>query len=291
MAPRVTKLDVPLSVLGESPIWSERDACLYFVDILANSVQSYSPSSGKYQKWTFDTYVGSLAECRSGGLILSLGDRVVRFDPARGERSVEDFVVLERDRPQNRLNDGKVDPWGRFWVGSVQRAENAPEARLWCVSPSGEARVMREGITVSNGLAFDAGRERLYFADSPTGLIEQASLGKSGTLSAFSPFARAGKGSPDGSCTDTESYLWNAEWGGHRLCRYTPDGALDRVVEMPVSRPSSCAFGGSDYRTLFVTSAQAGMSAEELEKEPDAGALFAVELLDAQGLPADLFGI
>jgi sugar lactone lactonase YvrE len=291
MSARITKLDVPLTVLGESPVWSDRDACLYFVDILSHSVQAYAPSSGQYRKWTFETYVGSLAECRSGGLVLSLGDRVVRFDPARGESSVEVLAVLERDRPQNRLNDGKVDPWGRFWVGSVQLAENAPEARLWCVSPSGEARVVREGITVSNGLAFDAERERIYFADSPTGLIEQASLDAAGSLSAFTPFARSGKGSPDGSCTDREGFLWNAEWGGHRLCRYAPDGSLDRVVDMPVSRPSSCAFGGPDYRTLFVTSARAGMSEEELLREPDAGALYRVDLDGAPGLPADLFGV
>lgn len=291
MAPNVTRLNVPASLLGESPVWSERDACLYFVDITANRVQAYTPSTGQHRQWTFDTYVGSLAECKSGGLILSLGDSVVRFDPARGESSLEVLVVLEGDRPQNRLNDGKVDPWGRFWVGSVQRAENAPEARLWCVSPSGEARVLREGITVSNGLAFDASRERMYFADSPTGLIEQATLGASGEPSSFTPFARAGKGSPDGSCTDREGFLWNAEWGGHRICRYAPDGSLDRVLDMPTSRPSSCAFGGPEYRTLFVTSAQVGMSEEERRKDPHAGALFSVELDDAQGLPSDLFAL
>ncbi len=291
MSPRVTKLDVPVSVLGEGPLWSDRDACLYFVDIPSNRLQSYAPKTQQYRQWTFETYVGSVAECRSGGLIISLGDRVVRFDPSRGESSVEDLVVLERDRPQNRLNDGKADPWGRFWVGSVRRDETAPDARLWCVLPSGEARVVREGITVSNSIAFDAARERMYFADSPTGLIEQATLGESGALSPFTPFARAGKGAPDGSCTDRDGFLWNAEWGGHRLCRYAPDGALDRVVDMPVSRPSCCTFGGPDYRTLFVTSARVGMSEEELRKDPHAGSLFSVELEDAQGLPADLFGL
>lgn len=291
MAPRITKLSVPVSVLGEGPVWSDRDACLYFVDIVSNRLQAYTPSTGQYRKWQFDTYVGSLAECKSGGLILALGDRVVRFDPSRGESSVEELVVLERDRPQNRLNDGKVDPWGRFWVGSIRRDEAAPDARLWCVLPSGEARLMREGITVSNSIAFDAARERMYFADSPTGLIEQATLGKSGELSAFTPFARAGKGAPDGSCTDREGYLWNGEWGGHRICRYAPDGSLDRVLDMPVGRPSCCTFGGSDHRTLFVTSANVGMSEEELRKDPHAGSLYSVELDDAQGLPADVFAL
>lgn len=289
MPTRVTKVEVPVSVLGEGPVWSDRDACLYYVDIVSNRLQAYTPQSGQHRQWTFDTYVASVAECQSGGLLVSLGDRVVRFDPARGVDSLEELVVLERDRSQNRLNDGKVDPWGRFWVGSIRRDEAAPDARLWCVLPSGEARLVREGITVSNSLAFDASRERMYFADSPTGLIEQGALGPSGALPTFAPFARAGKGAPDGSCTDRDGFLWNAEWGGHRICRYAPDGSLDRVLEMPVGRPSCCAFGGPEHRTLFVTSARVGMSEEELRKDPDAGSLYSVELEDAQGLPANLF--
>lgn len=287
----IERLDVPVSVLGEGPLWSVRDQCLYFVDIVSQRVQAYSPSTRQYRQWSFDSFVGSVAECKSGGLLVSLADRVVRFDPQRGESSVEDLVVLERDRPQNRLNDGKVDPWGRFWVGSVRRDETAPDARLWCVTPNGEARCAREGITVSNSIAFDAARERMYFADSPTGLIEQAKLGADGELSAFQPFARAGKGAPDGSCTDREGFLWNAEWGGHRICRYAPDGSLDRVLDMPVGRPSCCAFGGEQLRTLFVTSARVGMTDAELAADPLAGSLFSVELADAQGLPAELFAL
>jgi sugar lactone lactonase YvrE len=288
---RIERLDVPVSVLGEGPLWSVRDQCLYYVDIVSNLLQSYAPATQRYRKWSFDTYVGSLAECKSGGLILSLGDRVVRFDPEQPESSLQELVVLERDRPENRLNDGKVDAWGRFWVGSIRRDETAAEARLWCVLPSGEARCVREGITVSNSIAFDAARERMYFADSPTGLVEVATLGEDGSLSAFTPFARAGKGAPDGSCTDSEGFLWNCEWGGHRICRYAPDGTLDRVLDMPVGRPSCCTFGGPELRTLFVTSANVGMSEADMKKDPHAGSLYRIELEGAQGLPADLFGI
>jgi L-arabinonolactonase len=288
---RIERLEVPVSVLGEGPLWSERDQRLYWVDIVSNRLQAYTPSSKKYQSWSFESYVGSLAECKSGGLIVSVGDRVVRFDPSQANGAVEELVVLERDRPQNRLNDGKVDAWGRYWVGSIRRDEAAADARLWCVLPSGEARCVRESITVSNSIAFDATRERMYFADSPTGLIEVASLGQDGQLSAFTPFARAGKGAPDGSCTDRDGYLWNCEWGGHRICRYAPDGSLDRVIDMPVGRPSCCTFGGPELRTLFVTSAHVGMSEAELAKDPHAGSLYRIELEDAQGLPADLFGL
>jgi L-arabinonolactonase len=288
---QIQKLAVPLSQLGEGPVWSVREQCLYYVDIVSYRLQAYWPASGAHRAWQFDTYVASLAECVSGGLILALGDRVVRFDPRRGLDSLVELVVLERDRPGNRLNDGKVDPWGRFWVGSMQRAEDAAEARLWCVSPNGEAELVRDGIVVSNSIAFDAERGRLYFADSATGAIEQASFDAARNLSAFTPFAKAGKGAPDGSCVDAAGYLWNAEWGGFRVCRYAPDGSLERVLELPVSRPSCCTFGGPQLRTLFITSAQYNMTADEKRADPNAGALFSVELDDVKGLPASLFAL
>ncbi len=291
MAPSIQKLLVPVSVLGEGPLWSEREHCLYFVDIASRRVQAYWPEDGAYEFWQFKEYTGSLAECRSGGLIVALGDRVVRFDPRKGPSALEDVAVLERDRPLNRLNDGKVDPFGRFWVGSMRTAEDAMAGRLWCVNASGKANQHRDGIGVSNSLAFDGERQRLYFADSMAGVIEQATLEAGDASPRFAPFARAGKGSPDGSCTDAEGFLWNAEWGGSRLVRYSPAGEVERVLEVPVSRPSCCAFGGTGYKTLYVTSARYNMTEAELAAEPQAGSLYAIELEDVRGLPPDLFAL
>jgi L-arabinonolactonase len=287
----VQKLDVPASILGEGPVWSDRDGCLYYVDIVQHRLQAYTPSTHGHRSWSFDTYVSSVAECRSGGLILSLGDRVVRFDPLKGAGAVEPLVVLEADRPLNRLNDGKADPWGRFWVGSMRVAEDANEGRLWCVSADGTAEAVRDGIGCSNSLGFDHARKRLYFADSTTGVIEQSGLDEALRITGFAPFAKAGLGAPDGSTVDAAGYLWNAEWGGHRICRYAPDGSLERVLALPISRPSCCTFGGPRHRTLFVTSARYNMSAEELVGDSDAGALFSVELDDVEGLAADQFAI
>jgi L-arabinonolactonase len=289
---RVQQLDVPVCTLGEGPVWSDRDGCLYYLDIVAHRLQAYWPASKRHRAWTFDTFVGSLAECRSGGLILSLGDRIVRFDPETSTGALEELVVLERDRPLNRLNDGKADPWGRFWVGSMRVAEDAKEGRLWCVTPDGKATAVRDGIGVSNSTAFDHERGRMYFADSMTGVIEHSDFDSARQLNGWKPFAKAGVGAPDGSCTDAAGYLWNAEWGGHRICRYAPDGTLERVLDMPVSRPSCCTFGGERHRTLFVTSARLNMTPEELAQDPQAGALFAIELDDdVEGLPADQFAL
>jgi L-arabinonolactonase len=290
---RIQRLDVPTSVLGESPVWSERDQCLYFVDIASHRLQAYWPDGGSHEAWQFDSYTGSLAESRDGALIVALTDRVVRFDAKRGAGaidSIEPIAVLERDRPLNRLNDGRVDPWGRFWVGSMQADETASRGRLWCVTPSGGVTLHRDGIGVSNSLAFDKQRRQMYFADSPRGTIEQSTLDAAHMPESWKPFSRAQKGFPDGSCVDAEGFLWNAEWAGWRVVRYSPEGHIDRVIEMPVSRPSSCAFGGPDYRTLFVTSAHYRMTAAEREQDPNAGSLYAVELEDVKGLPADRFG-
>jgi L-arabinonolactonase len=159
------------------------------------------------------------------------------------------------------------------------------------VSADGTAEAVRDGIGVSNSLAFDRARKRLYFADSMTGVIEQSDFDDARQITGFTPFAKAGVGAPDGSAVDAAGYLWNAEWGGHRICRYAPDGSLERVLELPISRPSCCTFGGARHRTLFVTSARYNMSAEELAADTDAGALFSVELDDVEGLPADQFAI
>ena len=294
---RIQKLDVPPCALGEGPIWSEREQRLFFVDIVGMRVHAYRPSSktgghaATFETWQFDRFTGSLAECRSGGLIATQKDRVVRFDPAKGLASLEVLAVLEGDRPANRLNDGKADARGRFWVGSMQHDEAAHAGRLWCVTADGKARAVRDGIGVSNSISFDPARNRMYFADSMAKLIEQTTLDADGMPTTWQPFARTEKGGPDGSCTDADGFLWNAEWGASRVVRYAPTGEVDRVVDMPVTRPSCPAFGGPDLRTLFVTSARYLMSPEEDRTDVDAGSLYAITLDDVQGVPANLFAL
>jgi sugar lactone lactonase YvrE len=294
---RIQKLDVPPCALGEGPLWSEREQRLFFVDIVGMRIHAYRPPStgggraSALETWQFDRFTGSLAECRSGGLIATQKDRIVRFDPARGLPSLEVLAELEGDRPANRLNDGRADARGRFWVGSMQHDEQARRGRLWCVTADGKARAVRDDIGVSNSIAFDRARDRMYFADSMTKVIEETTLDAGGMPTEWRPFARAEKGAPDGSCTDDAGYLWNAEWGGHRLVRYAPTGEIERVVELPVSRPSCPAFGGEDLRTLFVTSARYLMTPDEERADVDAGSLYAITLDDVKGVPANLFAL
>ena len=292
---RIQKLDVPPCALGEGPLWSEREQRLFFVDIVGHRIHAYRPAAGGraslLETWQLDRFTGSLAECRSGGLIATQQDRIVHFDPARGLASLEVLAELEGDRPGNRLNDGRADARGRFWVGSMQHDEKAHNGRLWCVTADGAARAVRDGIGVSNSIAFDPARNRMYFADSMAKLIEQTTLDADGLPTAWRPFARTEKGGPDGSCVDADGFLWNAEWGASRVVRYAPTGEIERVVAMPVTRPSCPAFGGPRLRTLFVTSARYLMSPEEDRTDVDAGSLYAIELDDVRGVPANLFAL
>ena len=292
---RIQKLDVPPCALGEGPLWSEREQRLFFVDIVGHRIHAYRPAAGgrasSLETWQLDRFTGSLAECRSGGFLATQKDRIVRFDPARGLASLEVLAGLEGDRPANRLNDGRADARGRFWVGSMQHDEKAHHGRLWCVTADGKARAVRDGIGVSNSIAFDPARNRMYFADSMAKLIEQTTLDAAGMPTTWQPFARTEKGGPDGSCTDADGFLWNAEWGASRVVRYAPTGAVDRVIAMPVTRPSCPAFGGPELRTLFVTSARYLMSPEEDRTDVDAGSLYAIELDDVQGTAANLFAL
>lgn len=286
---RVHKVDVPLCELGEGPIWSPREQCLYYVDIPARCVHAFAPASGSHREWQFDKTVGSLALCRSTGLLVALKDEVVWFDPAVGLASLQQVVALERDRPLNRLNDGRVDPWGRFWVGSMQEDEGAPTGRLWCVQPDGRASAQRDGISVSNSIAFDRERHLMYFADSHRQYIERARFDEPGQLGAWAPFVGLQDANPDGSCSDSQGCLWNAEWGGSRVVRYTPDGTVDRVIDVPVPQVTCAAFGGKDFRTLFITTAHFGMSAWQRQQHPDSGSLYSVVLDDVQGVPENQF--
>ncbi len=295
MSTLLKKLDAPPATLGEGPIWSDRDSCFYFVDIIGRRVCRYGLPDGAYRHWQFDTFVGSLAECQSGGLVVALADRVVHFNPTDGAGAgagdLREIAVLEADRPRNRLNDGKPDPWGNFWVGSMQIDEGARTGRLWRVGADGQARCVRDGIGVSNSLSFDPGRGRIYFADSMAGVIECADLDQDHLPKAWRPFAKAQAGAPDGSCLDAAGCLWNAEWNGRRLTRYTPDGTIDRVVEIPTSRPTCPAFGGKNWTSLFVTTASYNMSAEEKLQDPQAGSVFLMEPDEVQGPPPSLFAL
>ncbi|MCM0018363.1 MAG: SMP-30/gluconolactonase/LRE family protein [Tagaea sp.] len=271
------------NILGESPIWDSRRQILWWVDIHALKLHSFTPSTGAHGISTLPEQVGSIGLRQNGGLVAStrLGFRF--FDPAVGRMEP---VTSPSDDPlagrfDLRFNDGRCDRFGRFWAGTVQEKRVLGGAALYRLDADRRCHLMADGVTVSNGLSWSPDDRTMYFADSQAREIYAYDFdGPSGSLGARRVFARyrPDDGIPDGATVDAEGYLWSAGIGGGRLLRYAPDGRLDREIPMPVTQPTSCTFGGPDLATLYVTSATVRLTAEDKAKQPLAGALFALDV-------------
>jgi sugar lactone lactonase YvrE len=266
--------------LGEGPLWLDRERRLVWLDILAGRLHRFDPVTGDDDVIAFDRPVCAAAPRRGGGLVLAL-EREIAVLPAGSDRAETVVEVLDADSGQ-RFNDGACDPAGRLWTGTL-RYDGAPHgAALWRVGPDARAEPVITDLSLSNGLAWTPDGRTLWHVDTPTRGVDAYDADPETTT--LGPRRRvidveAGAGDPDGLALDADGCLWVALWGGGALHRYTPDGRLDRRIELPVSQPTSCALGGADRRTLFVTSAR-----YELDDEPHAGALFAIDV-GVSGVP------
>ncbi|MGZ3181402.1 MAG: SMP-30/gluconolactonase/LRE family protein [Telluria sp.] len=281
------------ALLGEGPLWSAAEGRLYFTDIMGARLHAYSTASGERRTWDMPDYLCWLVPRRDGdGFVAGLRDRVVRLwlEPA--------LRIEPLDLPLGladgvRLNDAKADAHGHLWFGSMHNTEkHRPLGRLFRLSPALELSEHASGIHICNGPAFAPDAERMLHTDSLKGEVYAFPLDAAGAPARQHQLWRAfqeGEGSPDGMTFDREGGLWIAQWGAGRVCRYRPDGSIDAVVRVPVSQPSSCAFGGPDLSTLFITSAREDLGPDQLGSEPLAGALFAVQV-EAPGLPPAHFG-
>jgi len=284
------QIDTPRrDVLGEGPIWDAAGAVLWWVDIAGRGLRRYQPSTGDIGVWDLPEPAGSVAPTASGGLLLAVPSGFARFDPATNE--FQHIIDPEPDRSGNRFNEGKCDRQGRFWAGSMDAAEKARTGALYRLDLDGTPHRIFDGLGIPNTLAWSADSKTMYFAETLDRTIYAFDFDPTtGTPSNRRVFVKiSGPGYPDGSTIDEDGHLWNAEWDGWRIVRYTPDGTVDRVVEMPVQRPTSCMFGGPDLSTLFVTSASRGLTPDQLAQQPGAGGLFALAT-DTRGIPETRFG-
>jgi len=269
-------------ILGEAPHFDRETGNLYWVDIVAGQAWRMHTGTGATQHWNCGGPVSAVVPRGKGGLMLALKDRLEFFDPMTGVRSL--WAAPEGNLPGNRSNEARVDPTGRFWLGTMQNnigphGEDLPiqqkSGALYRLEADGHFDKVVAPVGVSNTLVWDEQRRRLYFADTMAGAITQFDWNpQDGHLANPRLFAGPnGRGAPDGSALDAEGCLWNARWGGSCLIRYRPDGSVDRIVPVPVTNPTSCVFGGPDLRTLYVTSASSGLSAAQCEQNPLEGAL------------------
>lgn len=277
--------------LGEAVVWCHRTRLVWWLDILAPALQSYDPARGAHRVVPLPAQsCGALALRQSGGLIVALDRGLHAFDPHSGALGF--LLHLTGEPVGNRYNDACCDSAGRLWIGTMDAAEQRASGGLHRIDPDGSAQRHIDGLAIPNSLAFSPDGRTLYFADTPRHVIWAFDHdGATGTITRRRPFAdlSARSGHPDGSCVDADGFLWNAEYGGGRLTRYAPDGRIDRIVHLPVSNPTCCAFGGDGLDMLFVTTASKGMSDAELAAEPLAGALLTFDP-GVRGLPEAAFG-
>lgn len=267
---------VHTTMLGEGITWSTEEQALWWIDIEGRAL--FRHRDGVTRRWPLAEKPGALAPRRGGGILLALVSGIGTFDPATGLWSR--IAAFEPPVPHGRANDGKCDRQGRFWCGVMDSRGDRDSGGLYRLDAHGLATRCIDGLTVPNGLAWSPDGTRVYLADSPTGTIRVYDFDpNTGAFLHGRSFAEVpGPGVPDGATVDADGYLWTCEWGGSRLVRYAPDGAVDRIVPMPVSNPTCCTFGGPDLRTLYVTSARQGLDAEALAKEPEAGGVFGLDV-------------
>lgn len=275
------------ALLGEGALWSPRLQSLWWVDILGRQLHRLRPQDGAWRSWLFDEEISAVAECAVGdALLLSLRHGFALFEPEQG-------TLRRLHRPAaepagNRFNDGKCDARGRFWAGSMDFDCQAETGALYRLDADGSCTQHDAGFAVTNGPLWSLDGRTMFFNDTVRGRVLAYDFDMAaGRLSNRRPWLQfaAGDGVPDGMALDAAGRVWIAHWGAGCVSCHDPASSAELCrIALPASQITSCAFGGPDLRTLYVTSAAAG-----LPQQPLAGALFAVEM-DCAGRPAHRFG-
>ena len=278
--------------LGEGPLWHPFENRLYWVDITAQDLYRSNPDLTGVEHFHFNTTIGAFGFRKEGGLILATGKGFAWWQIGDSEPHFF-WNPLPVERPAVRMNDGKVDPSGRFWAGGIDSAQS--EAELYRVDPDGGQHTLLCQVGISNGLGWSPDQNIMYYTDSKRSTIYTFEyFAESGGITHQRPFVQLPQDDrgivPDGLCVDAEGCIWSAHWNGWRVVRYSPQGEVLLTVELPVQRPTSCCFGGERNDQLFITSSRLGFSEAELENQPHAGDVFVLQT-DTQGQATHFFGV
>ena len=288
MARNIERVGDTLSQLGEGPVWDDRTGTLLWVDIIRGHVHLLKTATAAYRRLDLGEMVGVVALRENGHLIAGIRSGIADVDILTG--TVTRRFAPESHLPDNRFNDGKCDPAGRFWAGTMPLSASRPDGSLYLVGKEGSLHRMITGVTISNGLAWSTDRKKMYYIDTPTFEVacfdyDEATGSIDRRRTAFKIPRSAG--APDGMTIDAEGMLWVAHWGGWQVTRWDPTtGAMIDKIKLPVSNVTSCTFGGPDLRDLYITSAREGLTSAQLEAQPLAGSLFVIKQSDWKGLPA-----
>jgi sugar lactone lactonase YvrE len=277
------------ATLGEGAIWNPLDQKLYWVDILGCMLHIYDPETGHGRTFPTGDYVGTVVPETKETVLLALQTGIHRMDTNTGV-----LTLLNNPLPGApvRFNDGKCDPSGRFWVGTLYMDGTRGSSKLYRFDPDRSIHEMLHEISISNGIVWSADKKTMYYTDTPTSCVEAFDFDdETGKISNPRIILRIPEedGFPDGMTIDSEDNLWIGMWGGGSVNCYDPKaGTLLQQIKVPAPHTTSCAFGGPEFKTLFITTARAEMDEETLTKFPQSGDVFMAQP-GASGVPAHCF--
>lgn len=286
----VSYIDGTTALLGEGSIWDHERGILYWIDIQGKQLFEYDPGNGTNTSWELPLNIGTIVPESHNSVIVALSDGIYRkyFSPD----SLEFIAKPASLKDEERFNDGKCDPKGRLWVGAMIIKGKTGDSHLYKYDPEKGFTEMIDSVSISNGIIWSLDGEKMYYIDTPTRKIMQYDFDlKNGKISNGRVAVEIADslGHPDGMTIDENGKLWVGMWGGHAVCRFDPqNGELIQRIEVPARNVTSCAFGGKDMETLYITTASAGMNEEQREKYPNSGGLFKV-VPGVKGVKANFF--
>ena len=266
------------SELGEGAIWNYKTGELIWVNIKGEILNFYNPKTESNREMFTGQMIGTVVPAESGKVMVALQNGIYSYDPDSGAKKL--IVDPEADKPDNRFNDGKCDPAGRFWVGTMSLVGAKNAGALYRLDADSTIHKMIDGVGISNGIVWSADKSKMYYIDTPTRKVMGYDYdNETGDISNPKVAVEIpdGIGYPDGMTIDKKDNLWVALWGGSAVACFNPEnGELLRKIEVPAKNVTSCAFGGDDLGTLYITTARESTSDEDLEHFPHAGGVFKV---------------
>jgi len=282
----IQQIGTNLSILSEGPVYDEINNSILWIDIVNALIIEHDVNNQTERKIETGSMIGSFAIMEDGNFIAALQEGIAIINRTTGDKKI--IASPEVNIPSNRFNDGKCSPDGRFWAGSMSLNETDPSGSLYSIDKDFKAEKLEGGLTISNGLCWSLNKKYFYFIDTPTLQVVRYDYtnGNISNKKTVITIDAAKDGYPDGMTIDADGNLWIAHWGGWQVACWNPTtGEKMTAIQLPVSQVTSICFGGEDFSDMFISSARRGLTSEQLESEPLAGATFRVSHSGFRGLP------